>query len=180
MEKKRKKRRAVVYCRGGVRANSKVERSLLDGDCSQALAKYPEGILECERGCLGLGSCVNSCRLKAIQINSYGVAEVDPGKCVGCGLCVKACPKGLIGMILPENTIMPRCSNLDQGPAARKVCAVSCIACRICEKNCPADAVMVIENHAVINEERCIACGMCAVKCPRGVIIDSDGIFTTV
>lgn len=178
MGKKNKKRRAVVYCCGGDRAKRKLESSLLEGDCNQALNESPEGILECAWGCIGLGTCVNVCRPKAIHINSHGVAEVDYKKCIGCKLCVNACPKGLIGMIPSENTIAPLCSNRDKGPVAKTVCEVSCIACRICEKNCPVDAITVLDNHAVLDEERCIACGMCAVKCPRGLIIDSNGFFS--
>lgn len=180
MARKASRRTAVVYCQGGDRAKWNVDRSTLLGDCGQAAADHPEGILECSRGCLGLGKCVAVCRPGAIRINSRGVAEVDAGRCVGCGLCVKGCPQGIIGLIFRENVIMPRCSNPDKGGTAKEMCGVSCIACRICEKNCPCDAITVIDNHAVIDESRCVACGMCAVKCPRGVIVDSDGIITPV
>lgn len=178
MSKQRKKRVAVVNCRGGNRAARIVDAHQIQGDCKQALAEHPEGILACAWGCVGMGSCIAACRLKAIHLNAYGTAEVDREKCVGCGLCVKACPKALIHMSTPEVTVQPQCSNRDKGAAARKRCAVSCIACRICEKNCPVDAITVIDNRAVLNEDLCIACGMCAVKCPRGVIVDFDGILT--
>ena len=91
---------------------------------------------------------------------------------------MEACPQGLSRLVVADTTIVPRCSNQDAGPVARKACDVSCIACRICEKNCPAGAISMVDNHAAIDPERCISCGMCAVKCPRGVIVDADGIFT--
>ena len=69
-----------------------------------------------------------------------------------------------------------RCSNTEKGPVARKVCELSCIACGACERACPADAIHVVDNHAVIDYSACIACGMCATKCPRGVIRDAWGI----
>lgn len=176
--KKKPKRLAMVFCQGGSRAKHKVQTAGITVDCREAAANYPEGILECDRGCLGLGSCISVCKFGAIYVSQYGTAEVDREKCTGCGACVKVCPKELIHLILPENTIMPRCSNQDPGPAARNVCSVSCIACRICEKNCPADAVRVIDQCAVIDRDLCIACGMCTIKCPRHVIVDADGIFT--
>lgn len=151
MAKKASRRVAVVSCRGGDRAKRKVDRSLTHGDCAQALADFPEGVFECAQACLGLGTCVAACRPGAIVINAHGVAEVDADKCVGCGLCAKRCPKGIIGMVFRENTVMPRCSNLDKGAVTKGLCEVGCVAC-----------------------------GMCAVKCPRGIIVDSNGIFTRV
>lgn len=178
MKVKRKKKVAVVFCQGGRRAEEKVPRGEWSGSCADVLAAFPEGALACDWGCLGQGSCVSACRLEAIHIDDCGTADVDLKKCVGCGLCVKACPKGLIRLAASKSTIMPRCSNGEKAAAARTVCKVSCISCEICEKNCPADAIHVIDGIAVIDEERCIACGMCAVKCPRGVIRDADGIMT--
>jgi len=178
LKTKRKKMIAVVYCQGGCRAKETLPRNMWAGDCTQVLTDHPEGVLACDWGCLGQGNCVTACRLKAIHIGNNNTAEVDRDKCVGCGLCVKACPKGLIQLVMPESTIMPRCSNREKAAASRTVCKVSCIACGICEKNCPADAIHVIENIAVIDDSKCIACGMCAMKCPRGVIRDADGIIT--
>ena len=120
-----------------------------------------------------------ACRLHALSINEKGVAEVDRELCVGCGLCVKACPKHLIRLEAPEGTIQPKCSNEQKAAEAGKACTSSCIGCKICEKYCPSDAIHVIDFHAVIDREKCVACGMCATKCPRGVIRDADGIYTT-
>lgn len=179
MAQKRKKKLAVVCCSGGDRAEKKIPHEAFFGDCEQLLELHPEGVLQCEWGCLGKGSCVASCKLGAVFINGYGVAEINWDKCVGCGLCVKACPKELIRITTPEHTIYPVCASRDTGAVTRKVCGVGCIACGICVKNCPADAISIVDHHAVINENRCIACGMCAVKCPRGTIVDADGIFTS-
>lgn len=177
MTKKASRQTAVVFCQGGKRAKRKAGDAAPPGDCVRAAADFPDGLLECAVGCLGLGACVAVCRPGAIRINDFAVAEVDADKCVGCGQCVKHCPRGIIGMVLRENTVMPRCANTDGAAVAKEVCDVGCVACRICEKNCPSGAVAVIGNRAVIDESRCIACGMCAVKCPRGVIVDSDGII---
>lgn len=76
------------------------------------------------------------------------------------------------------NYIVVRCSNKDKGKEAGRICSASCIGCGICETNCTAEAIKVVENCAVIQEDACLSCGMCAVRCPRGAIADLRGIFT--
>ena len=175
---KRIKKKAYVRCRGGSPLREGIDRSSLPTDCNAIKGMYPDGIAACIYGCLGGGSCVSACRLKAISLEDGGTPAVDENKCVGCGLCVKACPQGLIDLIQPAANIQPKCSNKYIGKDARAACVNSCIACRLCEKNCPADAVRVADNIAVIDPAKCIRCGMCAVKCPRGVIRDLYGIMT--
>lgn len=177
MAQKAGKYAAAVGCSGGELARRKIPREALTGDCRQALAEYPEGILECRWGCLGLGSCAAVCKLGAIKVGARGVAEVDRDKCVGCGLCVKACPQGIIRLVPREQNIVVGCSSRDSGPETRKACDAGCIACGICVKNCPMGAIRLEDNHPVIDESLCVSCGMCASKCPRGVIKDVYGIL---
>ena len=177
MAQKAGKYAAAVGCSGGELARRKIPREALTGDCRQALAEHPEGILECRWGCLGLGSCAAVCKLGAIKVGARGVAEVDRDKCVGCGLCVKACPQGIIRLVPREQNIVVGCSSRDSGPETRKACDAGCIACGICVKNCPKGANRLEDNHPVIDESLCVSCGMCASKCPRGVIKDVYGIL---
>lgn len=177
MAQKAGKYAAAVGCSGGELARRKIPREALTGDCRQALAEHPEGILECRWGCLGLGSCAAVCKLVAIKVGARGVAEVDRDKCVGCGLCVKACPQGIIRLVPREQNIVVGCSSRDSGPETRKACDAGCIACGICVKNCPMGAIRLEDNHPVIDESLCVSCGMCASKCPRGVIKDVYGIL---
>lgn len=177
MAQKAGKHAAAVGCSGGELARRKIPREALTGDCRQALAEHPEGILECRWGCLGLGSCAAVCKLGAIKVGARGVAEVDRDKCVGCGLCVKACPQGIIRLVPREQNIVVGCSSRDSGPEKRKACDAGCIACGICVKNCPMGAIRFEDNHPVIDESLCVSCGMCASKCPRGVIKDVYGIL---
>ena len=181
-KKKRPKQVAVVHCNGGTRAKKKIEYSCTD--CNEAAAVCEGGPLECAEGCLGCGTCVEACRLKAIHINDFGVAQVDPEKSVGCGLCIEKCPRGVIGLHRPDCRIVPLCSNTQKGidpktkTGAKTACDVSCIACGLCVKKCPADAIHLEDFHAVIDENECLSCGFCAVSCPRGVIADMLGILT--
>mgnify|MGYP002560768949 FL=1 len=177
MAQKAGKYAAAVGCSGGELARRRIPREALTGDCRQALAEHPEGILECRWGCLGLGSCAAVCKLVAIKVGARGVAEVDRDKCVGCGLCVKACPQGIIRLVPREQNIFVGCSSRDSGPETRKACDAGCIACGICVKNCPMGAIRLEDNHPVIDESLCVSCGMCAAKCPRGVIKDVYGIL---
>lgn len=177
MAQKAGKYAAAVGCSGGELARRKIPREALTGDCRQALAEHPEGILECRWGCLGLGSCAAVCKLGAIKVGARGVAEVDRDKCVGCGLCVKACPQGIIRLVPREQNIVVGCSSRDSGPETRKACDAGCIACGICVKNCPMGAIRLEDNHPAIDESLCVSCGMCASKCPRGVIKDVYGIL---
>ena len=177
MAQKAGKYAAAVGCSGGELARRKIPREALTGDCRQALAEHPEGILECRWGCLGLGSCAAVCKLGAIKVGARGVAEVDRDTCVGCGLCVKACPQGIIRLMPREQNIVVGCSSRDSGPETRKACDAGCIACGICVKNCPMGAIRLEDNHPVIDESLCVSCGMCASKCPRGVIKDVYGIL---
>lgn len=155
---------ATVYCNGGCRAK-RDERGML-----------------CKYGCVACEACVNACRFDAIHINEYGVAETDEEKCIGCGACMRVCPKKLIRIRIQDNSILPLCSNKDKGfdpktkTGARTQCDVSCIACGLCVKSCPANAITLVEQHAVINENTCLNCGMCATVCPRHVIVDRRGI----
>ena len=177
MAQARKKKTAVVQCQGGCRTQAAGGGEAEAGRCEKLAGAEAAGTA-CRWGCLGGGSCVAACRLDAIHINERGTAGVDPEKCVGCGLCAKACPRGLIRITGIEYNIYPACVSQDPGAETRKVCSTGCIACGICVKNCPAGAISIEEGHAVIGRDQCIACGMCAVKCPRGAIRDCNGIFT--
>ncbi len=175
---------ATVYCNGGCRAKKKIDYQ--EATCMDAAALCDGGPLECSNGCLGCGSCVQACKFDAIHINEHGVAEVDEDKCIGCGACMRKCPRHVIRIRLQGAFITPLCSNTDKGfdpktkTGARTMCDVSCIACGLCVKNCPADAIRLVDNHAVIDEDRCLSCGACAVACPRHVIIDKRGVLTPI
>ena len=95
---------------------------------------------------------------------------VNRKKCVGCGLCVKACPRGLIELVPADKRVAVQCSNHDRGPAVKKVCSAGCIGCGICQRQCEYDAIHVNGNLAQVDYEKCVHCGKCVEKCPVKVI----------
>ena len=99
-----------------------------------------------------------------------GVAIVNRRKCVGCGLCVKACPRHLIELVPESKRVIVQCSNKDKGPLVKKVCTAGCIGCGICQKQCEFDAIHVTDNLAQVTYENCTQCGKCVEKCPVKVI----------
>lgn len=52
--------------------------------------------------CVGCGTCIAECPLKAISINTGVKAEIDSNKCVGCGKCSKICPASTIEIVTVE------------------------------------------------------------------------------
>lgn len=96
---------ACAACEGGTRAVRKYNYSGLQ-DCRAALQLY-HGFLQCENGCLGLGSCRRACRFSAISMDpESGLPVFDPERCVGCGSCVAACPKGIISLVGEKTKIL--------------------------------------------------------------------------
>ncbi len=171
----------------GIEALSSVPmraRVMCSGNCHTAKYKYKyEGAVDCiaaERmgggdkacpnGCIGLGTCVATCKFDAISIVD-GVAVVNPEKCSGCGACAAACPKKLISIVPVVGKYIVACHSVQPGAVTRKQCDAGCIACRICEKNCPVGAVTVTDFVAHIDQSVCIGCGKCAEKCPRKIIV---------
>lgn len=161
---------ALVKCSGGLRASKKYDYVGIS-DCRSAMY-VGGGPLECQYGCIGLGTCVKGCPFGAISLVE-GVAVVDHERCTGCLRCVSTCPKNIIVPVPYYTDVNVACSSREKGGQLRKICDIGCLGCRICEKTCKHDAIHVAENLAVIDFDSCTGCGDCAEKCPRKLIIDA-------
>jgi len=155
---------AYVHCNGCNTATEDKYKYIGTKSCAAA-EKFYNGKGSCSFGCIGFGDCVNACDSGGISIVD-GVAVINPGMCIACGKCIKACPNHLISFKKKYSTAAVRCSSQDAGKITRTVCKNGCIACGICAKKCPEGAIAINANHAEINYDKCVSCGICAQACP--------------
>ena len=147
------KKIARILCRGGKKeAVLKEIKYLGPQNCAvQALVSGGEKL--CAYGCLGGGDCVAVCQFDAMYMNENGLPVVIDELCTGCGLCEKACPRGVIEMHPENRKLFVFCKNQDDPRTSKKVCSVSCIACQICARK--SDGGVVMENNlAIINYDK--------------------------
>ncbi len=161
---------AVVYCIGD---NQTAQDSFVyygSPSCKHA-QQIAGGFKACPYGCLGMGDCVDACPFEAISMGENGLPIIDESICGGCGLCVKACPRGVIKTIPQDfSYYQVFCNSKDRGKSVLKACPVGCNACKACVKACPQEAITIEDNLAAIDPEKCDGCGECVEKCRQGVI----------
>ena len=162
------RRVAFVRCNGSCEHTSTKNNYVGIEDCRAVAlsALYPN---DCDYGCLGYMSCAKVCPQNAIR-RVDGIAVVDEELCIGCGMCVRQCPKSLIELIPYGQKTAVRCLNTDKGKDVKLVCEAGCIGCRLCTKQCESGAITVDNNLARIDYSLCEDCGKCAEKCPQGTI----------
>ncbi|MEA3355894.1 MAG: RnfABCDGE type electron transport complex subunit B [Candidatus Bipolaricaulota bacterium] len=170
LEGKESAQKAIVHCTGS-------SDIIADYDGIQtctAAAQLASGYKECPYACLGLGDCTRVCPTDAISIDpERKVAFVDWGLCIGCELCVEACPQGLIEMV---PTGMPQylgCNYLSaRDVPGRKRCPDGCIHCRICVKVSKEGEVGWDEGKDLptFDLDRCVPAPAAIEKCPRKII----------
>ncbi|MCI8595631.1 MAG: RnfABCDGE type electron transport complex subunit B [Clostridia bacterium] len=172
-EEKSRETVAVVHCIGGNKCRNKYDYQGY-GDCESAQL-IADGNKACEVGCMGLGSCSESCKFDAISVDrDLGFAIVDSPKCTSCGACVAVCPKKIIGRIPKDAKVYVACSNTHRGKEVSSVCERGCIGCGLCAKNCPTGAIELSNNLAAIDYDKCIGCEKCKEVCPRKCILPFD------
>ena len=175
-----------------------VARVRCQGTCENVSARYDYsglhscraasgisgGPKQCEFGCLGMGDSLNRCPFSAISIQN-NIAHIDETKCMGCGVCVATCPRGIINLLPRDSTVVVMCRNKATGRVARLQCKTACVGCKRCEKQCPSDSIHVVDGVALINEQTCTRCGACVDVCPMHCIVnffhegydyDGDGV----
>lgn len=140
--------RPIVHC--GAYYDDRLKRNEYRGEQTCAAANLVADVQGCSFGCLGLGDCTSACNYDSIHVFD-GLATVDYEKCVGCGACVKVCPRNIITMtpFKAESILAVTCSNKDFGKDVKDVCKVGCIGCKACSK---ASGLFTIDdNLAMLN-----------------------------
>lgn len=161
---------ALVHCRGG--RQECVQKAIYQGIDSCAAAELiAKGGKACKYGCLGRGTCAAVCPVNAITMDEDRRRVINRDRCTGCGLCVEACPRGLIQIVPRGQEVLAMCDNKEKGAKARTQCTVCCIACKKCEKVCDFDAIHMEDNRAVIDYNKCTQCGKCIEACPTNSIV---------
>ena len=159
---------AAVKCSGTCdKAKDKYEHQGLK-DCRSAAALIG-GAKGCSAGCVGFGTCVSVCKFDAIHVVD-GVAVVEEEKCVNCGKCREACPKGLIVEKAASQEVFVKCNSHEFGKSVKANCSAGCIGCGACTKVCPVEAITLDNKLAVVDHQKCIGCKVCVEKCPTKVI----------
>ena len=162
------KKVAIIHC-GSNADTQKIKMNYTGIQTCYAAATVFSGERACAYGCLGYGDCKIACPFDAIcTVN--GLAYINRVLCVGCGLCVTACPNKIISIQSGESKNHILCSNIEKAAIVRKKCNKCCFGCGRCVRECPEKAIVVENNLAKINYEKCTNCGHCAATCPAKCI----------
>ncbi|MBE5768237.1 MAG: RnfABCDGE type electron transport complex subunit B [Clostridiales bacterium] len=161
---------ARVICQGDVeKCKPKFDYTGIQ-DCVAA-STVNDGNRACKYACLGLGTCVKACAFDAIHIDANkGIAVVDEDKCVACGKCVEACPKGVLDLMPVTDPVKLLCRAAEEGHLVSDNCRIGCIGCERCYNACKFGAITMVNNLPVIDMAKCRGCMMCAEACPTNAI----------
>src|SRR6266581_4134205 len=75
-------------------------------------------------------------------------------KCVGCSLCVAACPADCIRVVAAENTPDHQVSAGERYAAVYEINMTRCIFCGYCEVACPFDAITMGNDYEIADYTR--------------------------
>lgn len=164
---------ASVHCQGG-RKEAK-EKCLYEGLESCAAAwLIAQGSKSCNYGCLGLGDCVRECPYEALIMGDNGLPVVIEEKCTACGLCVSACPRGIIQLIPKTARVYLGCVSQDRAKAVKGICTIGCIGCKVCStpKVTPSEAIQMEGNLPVIDYTIEDDLSAAVAKCPTKSFVE--------
>ena len=165
------KKVALLTCQGT--KDCALSRGTYNGvqTCAAAVQAV-NGTKLCAYGCAGLGDCVSVCSFGALSMTEDGLPHINYEKCVGCGKCVRTCPKKLFVIVDAQTKgSFALCANRsDNKPPIKKNCSKGCIKCGISEKKCPEQCIKVTQGIPVVDYSKCTSCGECIKACPDKVL----------
>jgi Na+-translocating ferredoxin:NAD+ oxidoreductase subunit B len=131
----------------------------------------------CTDACIGFGTCVSICPVRAIKMEK-DLAVVDPALCTGCGLCVEICPTKVIRLVNAESRWHVAC-NSHRPAESKRDCAQACVACGECVRLSSSWEFAMNDNLAHASEtvpSQGVGAGdweNIAAHCPARVVIKS-------
>lgn len=122
---------------------------LLEEACNDCVGA-PYRVTDACQACLAR-PCFTNCPKKAIRFID-GQARIDEALCVGCGLCVQACPyRAIIRVPVP------------------------------CEDACPVGAIeRQTDGKRRLDREKCVDCGRCVRECPFGAVMEPSMLLEAI
>ncbi|MXY55549.1 MAG: RnfABCDGE type electron transport complex subunit B [Gammaproteobacteria bacterium] len=153
---------------GGTRVVAALEE-LLGRDADTEMSEPVDAVARIvEADCIGCALCIDACPVDAIAGASKYLHAVIPERCTGCELCIPACPVDCIELVA-------RSGEVTDPPAPANAAALPCIGCGRCEGACPVDLKpemlhVAFETGATdTSVTDCIECTACTRACPSGI-----------
>ncbi len=171
---KKIKQFAVIHCQGSCEKSP--QTNMYEGIKSCYIENtISAGENGCPNGCLHFGDCIKACKFGAISFSDKtNMPIINLEKCVGCGACVKSCPRKLIELKNYDengNLIYVACANTQKGAQALKNCKGACIACGKCARL--SESFVVENNLAKIIDDKIAGLMGSELEqnCPNKVIV---------
>ncbi|MYA17283.1 MAG: RnfABCDGE type electron transport complex subunit B [Gammaproteobacteria bacterium] len=153
---------------GGSRVVAALE-ALLRRDADAEMSEPVDAVARIvEADCIGCALCIDACPVDAIAGASKYLHAVIPERCTGCELCVPACPVDCIELVT-------RSDEVSDPPLPANAAALACIGCGRCEPACPVDLKPEVLHVAFgtgatdTSVVDCIECTACTRACPSGI-----------
>lgn len=145
-----------------------------------------------EKECTGCFTCMMICpapeAIAVLRRKERWEPEVYPGHCIRCGLCVEACPEGVLssGRVMEvagrDATAFWHSYHLEVDESLCMRCGNCCVACPINRQidqrlagtgtSTSDDVIMRVKGGRVqiLHEEKCTGCKTCETQCPSGAM----------